>query len=599
VSLPDIIETNLTEDRNLRLCLCLAQTTAARSRRNTVNVKSFSLIGEVGRDRTQRAMPAGCWNGDILITRESQEIWAMTCDCSLLGVCGNASAPGPLDPVIDLGQDCAMHFRTSYLTSWKRRALGLLIALLFLGAVEGLCRLAGWGQADPSHDPFAGFDERVPLFTVDPLTNNHVIAPERLKFFIKDSFPRHKRKGTFRIFCIGGSTVQGRPYAIETAFSSWLRLSLSAAYPNKQWEVVNCGGVSYASYRLVPILAECLQHEADLIVLCTGHNEFLEERNYGALKRISGPAKAVVSAASKLNLFRLMQGIAYQGGDVQDSRPILKTEVDALLDYNGGLAAYERDDAWRDSVMTHYESNVKRLIQMALNANVPIICLDPPSNLKDCPPFKSAHRKGHTTEQIAAFEQAVTEARHYYETDLPRAVVLLENALAMDSRHAATHYALGQCYLKLANVRAARLRLTSALAEDICPLRMMPQMRTSLRRLCEELQIPLIEVTERLRQECAFGFLGNEILVDHVHPSIRGHQMIAELIHTTLEEDLGMPAESNWRIHRAELYQKHLDSLYPMYYTHGQQRLENLRAWTEGRADGPAIENRIPHLLKP
>ena len=481
---------------------------------------------------------------------------------------------------------------------WKTRVIGLGVTLIVLASLEGLCRLAGWGKRDPTRDPFVGFSETVPLFTVDPLTNTHVIAPERLKFFIKDRFPRSKRENAYRIFCLGGSTVQGRPYSIETSFSSWLRLSLSAAYPNQLFEVVNCGGVSYASYRLLPILAECLRYEPDLVILCTGHNEFLEERSYGKLKRLPKPVKVLVSVASTLNLFRVMEDVIRGSTESAALRPILATEVDALLDYNGGLAAYQRDDVWREGVIEHYQSNVQRLIQMAQEAKVPILCLDPPSNLKDNPPFKSVHRKGITAEQIKAFENIVTEARGHYETDVSQAAALLQQALELDSRHAATHYALGQCYLKLADVRSAHASLTRALEEDVCPLRILPIMRDSLRTLCRRYHVPLIDVPARLRQESAFEILGNEILVDHVHPSIRGHQLIAEVIHEELEKMLGKSSVLDWQVKRSGLYQSHLESLYPMYYTHGQQRLGNLRAWTKGRADGPPIEDRMPALLK-
>ena len=63
---------------------------------------------------------------------------------------------------------------------------------------------------------------------------------------------------------LGGSTVQGRPFSIETAFSTWLELSLTAADPSRIWQVVNCGGVSYASYRLAPIVDESSCYKPDL-----------------------------------------------------------------------------------------------------------------------------------------------------------------------------------------------------------------------------------------------------------------------------------------------------------------------------------------------
>ena len=54
--------------------------------------------------------------------------------------------------------------------------------------------------------------------------------------------------------------------------------------------MINCGGVSYASYRLGPILDEVLGYEPDLIMLYTGHNEFLEARTYPRLIEPAGPA---------------------------------------------------------------------------------------------------------------------------------------------------------------------------------------------------------------------------------------------------------------------------------------------------------------------
>ena len=102
-------------------------------------------------------------------------------------------------------------------------------------------------------------------------------------------------------YCLGGSTVQGRPYAIETSFTTWLELNLRTADPRYQWEVVNCGGVSYASYRLVPILRELLAYEPDLFIICTGHNEFLEDRTYASVKARSG-VRIRLPARSKYTL---------------------------------------------------------------------------------------------------------------------------------------------------------------------------------------------------------------------------------------------------------------------------------------------------------
>ena len=72
---------------------------------------------------------------------------------------------------------------------------------------------------------------------------------------------------TFRIFGLGGSTVHGRPYENDTSFLKWMELELSGRDSTRDYETVNCGGLSYASYRLTTLLSEVLQYDPDLIVI--------------------------------------------------------------------------------------------------------------------------------------------------------------------------------------------------------------------------------------------------------------------------------------------------------------------------------------------
>ena len=148
---------------------------------------------------------------------------------------------------------------------WLFRIAAVLVGLSPFVAFEGLCAVFDWGRAGLHDDPFVGFRSVVPLFVLNEDQSRYEIPKARQAFFRPESFAAKKAPQEFRIFCLGGSTVQGRPFAIETAFSTWLEISLRAADPSRLWEVVNCGGVSYASYRLVPILEEVLGHEPDVV----------------------------------------------------------------------------------------------------------------------------------------------------------------------------------------------------------------------------------------------------------------------------------------------------------------------------------------------
>jgi len=149
------------------------------------------------------------------------------------------------------------------------RGLAVVLGLSVFLLVEAACCLLGVGKPDLGDDPFVGFSKLQPLFVHDPETDQYRIPPARLGFFGEESFSATKPSRTFRIFCLGGSTVQGRPFAKQTSFTTWLELALRQADPDRNWEVVHCGGVSYASYRLVPILQECLRYGPDLFIVCT------------------------------------------------------------------------------------------------------------------------------------------------------------------------------------------------------------------------------------------------------------------------------------------------------------------------------------------
>src|SRR5205823_689413 len=150
-------------------------------------------------------------------------------------------------------------------------------------------------RAADSSDPLSGFSRNFPLFERRGAVYRTVQARE--PFFPHQEFPASKPANGFRMFCFGGSTVHGHPYQSPTAFPAWLELELAGNIPGRVYQAVNCGGVSYASYRLAPIVKEVLSYQPDLVIVALGENEFLEDRTYHALKS-RRPAWALVENAA-------------------------------------------------------------------------------------------------------------------------------------------------------------------------------------------------------------------------------------------------------------------------------------------------------------
>ncbi len=476
------------------------------------------------------------------------------------------------------------------------RLAAVALGLSPLLVAELICRANGWGRVEEASDPFVGFAAERPLFSLNEATQRFEIDRSRQAYFRPDSFAAAKGETEFRIFCLGGSTVQGRPYAIETSFTTWLELSLQTADDRRDWQVINCGGVSYASYRLAPIMRELLAHRPDLFIVYTGHNEFLEDRSYRSVKQTPRLIARLHGWSSRWQFYNLCRytwlswkapvdvgGMSQRDTQAGRGRALLKLEVDALLDYRGGLDDYHRNDAWHRDVAAHFEFNLHRMVAMARQANVPLILVNPTSNLKDCPPFKFTNLETLSPLRRSQFGQLWEKAKD--ERQLDRRAALLQEAITIDDRHAGAHYLLGNTLLLQHKPALARQAFIRAAEEDICPLRMTIPLNAALARVAEQTRTPLVDVQGLFESHTPDQITGDKMLLDHIHPTISGHQLIANaLLEQMVTERLVTP-QADWESGRERLFREHLATLDAIYYAKGKQRLEGLMRWTQGRAD--------------
>ncbi|MCA9111881.1 MAG: tetratricopeptide repeat protein [Planctomycetaceae bacterium] len=476
---------------------------------------------------------------------------------------------------------------------WLLRCVAIALGLAPFLFLELTCRLMGWGRPDLSVDPFVGFKAIHPLFVLNDRGDRYEIPLSRRTFFRFDSFAAEKPADEFRVFCLGGSTVQGRPFAIETSFTTWLELSMQAAQPDRRWDVINCGGVSYATYRLIPILQEVLTYQPDLIILYTGHNEFLEDRSFEHIRHRSEWVNQAIAAADELRSFHVLRNgwlqLTQAESDGLDQRPLLPAEVDALLDERGGLDAYHRDEAWREDIIEQYRFNLNRMVELTQAAGVPVVLVNPVSNLRDCPPFKAEHRSDLSAEELDQWETLCDLSCAQLTQKLPdiaEAIRLFEQACEIDPQHAGGLYNLARCYDRAGRKDEARTTFVRAKDEDICPLRILEPMHEAVFEIAEETGVPLCDAQTLFGGVSPDGIVDGVWLVDHVHPSIKGHQLLADALLDLLISLGTVHPQKGWRDLRQQAYQAHEDSLGSPYYAKGMQRLEVVEKWARGRAEG-------------
>lgn len=421
------------------------------------------------------------------------------------------------------------------LPAWKKCLFAIAACLLVLLLTEGLLALLGVKPALFERDPYVGFSSYIPLFVRDPEPGNSdtlVTAPNKRRIFNLQRFTARKPPGTFRIFCMGGSTTYGHPYEDSTSFAGWLRVMLPKADPSRRWEVINCGGISYASYRETVLMEELARHEPDLFIVLTGHNEFLEHRTYGDILKMPGTLRGAGAVLSRTRLHAAVKGLSAKLQPALQSAGstsnLLPAEVETMLERVVGPQAYHRDEKWRKGVLDHFRFNLSRMADIASASGARIVFINPAGDLRSTAPFKSEHRTGLPESDLARWLAHVQRARQFAATSRwSDALAALREAAAIDDQHAELHYLQGQMHWRLQQFPEARAAFIRAREEDVCPLRALTPMFASMTEVAKSRGAPLVDFEQLLNARATNGIPGDDWFLDHVHPTIEGHRQLA------------------------------------------------------------------------
>lgn len=475
-------------------------------------------------------------------------------------------------------------------------ALGLLPFVVVECALLVLDLPAARIDAAIDRDPLVDLHQLQPLFVEADGGGSRRIPAERLNFFQPAEFEIGGGPDLRRIFVVGGSTVQGRPYATQTAFAKLLEVQLAAAFPKMQFQVINCGGVSYASYRVAAIVDEVLTYDPDLIVVYTGHNEFLEARSYDHLRWVPKSAARPLAWLGRLRMVRLV----HDRLAAPEPLTTMAAEVDALLDHAGGLEAYRRDPPWREQVERHFALSLKRMISACQRVDVPLVLCVPASETIETPPFKVTF-PGTAPASLRRWGSVVRDPTTSAGDRIEAASRILEH----DPQHAGAAYLIGRAAWERGDVATAARYLLNARDHDVCPLRATTEIERTVRRFAEQTGTPSIDTPRLLASTLTERLSAPAKFVDHVHPSIHeGHLPIAtalfDVVCQVLAEREGPQSAVAWQrpklavSGREAAVRAYLATIPESYYQRGRQRLAGLRNWAAGRAGGQASISRDP-----
>ncbi len=486
-------------------------------------------------------------------------------------------------------------------------AFGVLVTFLFFLVLESGLRLFSVAGPVVTEDPFVGFSRIVPLYTLE--NGQARTADARQKYFNKETFSAKKQANTFRVFCFGGSTTYGHPFDGRTAFPRWLEELLRESAPSTKFEVINAGGISYASYRIVPLIKETLTYQPDLMVVYTGHNEFLETRTYSKLINRPGSITFILEQLAKLRVYYVLKRLieplfTTARAKEQVNRPVLPEEVAAILDKSSGLDLYHRDKAFLDRVCAHFQENLERMADLCSSAGVPLIFVMPPSNLRDFSPFKSEHAPDLTLSQKKLIQGAILEAeRLIKEGNYDEALDKLADAERLDSVYAELHYWKAKALLGLRRPKEAYESFVQAKDLDVAPLRIISPLEDKLRVVAEK-KIPLLPFKTAIQDIAALRrngspAPGNESFLDHVHPTIERHQLLAELLLSKIAEMKMVRIEKQLGDNeRKDIYNKVMSSFDKSFFINRDLNLIKTLRWAGKKAEARSVLTRLTDQIQ-
>jgi tetratricopeptide (TPR) repeat protein len=331
-----------------------------------------------------------------------------------------------------------------------------------------------------------------------------------------DAFDIVKRENTFRVFVLGGSSAQGFPFSPNGTFSRYIRDRLELLYPDYYIEVVNIAITATNSYTIRDLLPGVLEQQPDLILIYAGHNEYYGAFGVGSNENI-GNSRSIVNLLIWLNKFRSIQLVR----DVISSITNLFSNDEGSKEQGGTLMArivkeqlIPLDSEMFNAGLHQFEGNFEDIIEMTVKAGVPVIIGNLVSNLKDQKPFISV---GNDTGKNA--DSVFNGANRQ---------LLIGNIEQADS-----------LYRLAKDLDALRFRAPEKINEIIF-------------NLAQKYNCTFIDIESTFNAQSPDGIVGYNLIVDHLHPSLEGYQLIGEAFFESMIENNLLPTKTDTHFSESE-----------------------------------------------
>ena len=324
---------------------------------------------------------------------------------------------------------------------------------------------------------------------------------------INDVFDKVKKQNSFRVFVLGESSAAGYPFMPLGSFSRYIRKRLEVTYPNNTIEVVNLGLTAINSYTIRDFIPEMIEQKPDLVLIYTGHNEYYGALGVGSMESL-GSSRTFIKLALYLNKFKTTElvrnFIQWFAGLIMPADESAKSGTLMSRMAKDQYISFGSDNY--KAGLDQFDNNMRDVIGMIKTARVPVVIGTLASNLKDQKPFVSI-KNG----KYPPADQVYKEAQAAYSEKNYRAAEFL--------------------YRKARDLDGLRFRAT----EDF---------NKSIKKFGAEFGVPVADVDSLFNDESPNGIAGDNLMTDHLHPTLHGYQLMGKLFFEKMIKMNYLPANA-------------------------------------------------------
>jgi tetratricopeptide (TPR) repeat protein len=464
----------------------------------------------------------------------------------------------------------------------------LIIPLVALVMLETGLRVAGVGY---STDFTRKIEHDGKIYIAENDQFSRLFFPPKLAQSPQSfAFSAVKPDKTFRIFILGGSAAEGDPDA-SYGFGPILETLLENQYQGVNFEIINAAITATNSHVVLDVAKDLVQYQPDLFVIYVGNNEVI------------GPFGAgTVFAPFSSNLSMIRAGVALRStrlGQLLQDLVAFLPKGDEKKEW-GGMSMFldhqvRYDDPALANVHNHFRENLKDILDITRKSGATTIISTVGSNIKNCAPFASLHKKNLTDEEKNYWDSLFQAGKNYQlQNNFSAALTQYLQASETDAEYADLQFLMGQCYWNLEEFQKAKEKFIMARELDTLRFRADNQINDIIRSVANERadeNIFLADGARALAGNSPQQIPGEELFYEHVHLRFAGNYILAKQLFgqvtNNLPDDIKQSADSRSFLTEEEC------ALRLAVTGYDQHRI--LTFLLNGRYSAPPFTNQLDH----